>query len=325
MLELSDPLWCKLNSAHGFGEDIPFRLVALAEHWDENDARELMHGYLIHQETCYGATYAAAPYLLRMALPDNNVVQRMDIAVFLGYLVLCAFRKLEQGSPENNSLNGLALTLESWEKTRDPYRSLLTQGADQRLSERYGEIDDLEPPSEGELRKFAAIRDRFIALLPEIGSLCERTFHEHSDDEYIPRYLLSGIAATEKLIKLASLLESGEDGYFSCSECGAGIDYIIFGDRMALYSVQSQPALGSDPGNENSVLDFQDGEPKRADGFVFPYHDLEQNSTPAIDKLIALAQQAENPELEFLLRNFLGKFTCPQCEETCQVCSDIPR
>ncbi len=325
MLELSDPLWCKLNSAHGFGEDVPFRLVALAEHWDEKDARELMHDELIHQETCYGATYAAAPYLLRMALPDSNVVQRMDIAVFLGYLVLCAFRKLEQDPSENHSLNGLALTLESWEKTRDPYRSLLSHGADRRLSERYSEIDDLEPPSEGELRKFAAIRDTFIALLPEIGSLCERTFHEHSDDEYIPRYLLSGIAATEKLIKLASLLESGEDGYFVCSECGAGIDYIIFGDRMALYSVQNQPALVSDPGNEKSVLDFQDGEPKRADGFVFPYHDLEQNSTPAIDKLIALAQQAENPELEFLLRNFLGKFTCPQCEETCQVCSDIPR
>ncbi|NNJ76383.1 MAG: hypothetical protein HKP56_14645 [Anderseniella sp.] len=325
MLELSDPLWCKLNSAHGFGEDIPFRLVALAEHWDENDAKELMHGYLIHQETCYGATYAAAPYLLRMALPDNNVVQRMDIAVFLGYFVLCAFRKSEQDSSENSSLNGLALTLESWEQTRDPYRSLLMQGADQRLSEKFGEIDDLEPPSEGELRKFAAIRDGFIALLPEIGSLCERTFHEHSDDEYIPRYLLSGIAATEKLIKLASLLESGEDGYFACSACGAGIDYIVFGDRMALYSVQSQPAPVSDAGNENSVLDFQDGEPKRADGFVFPYHDLEQNSTPAIDRLIALAQQAENPELEFLLRNFLGKFTCPQCEETCQVCSDIPR
>jgi len=325
MVELSDPLWCKLNSAHGFGEDIPFRLVALAEHWDEDDARELMHDHLIHQETCYGATYAAAPYLLRMALPDNNVVQRMDIAVFLGYFVLCAFRKPEQKPSENDSLNGLALTLESWEKTRDPYRSLLSHRTDQQLSERYAEIDDLEPPSESELRKFADMRDRFIALLPEIASLCERTFHEHSDDEYIPRYLLSGIAATEKFIKLASLLESGEDGYFACSECGAGIDYIIFGDRMALYSVNSQPALVLDPGNENSVLDFQDGEPKRADGFVFPYHDLEQNSTPAIDKLIGLAQQAENPELEFLLRNFLGKFTCPQCEETCQVCPDIPR
>jgi len=325
MIELSDPLWCKLNSAHGFGEDIPFRLVALAEHWDEEDARELMHDYLIHQETCYGATYAAAPYLLRMALPDSNVVQRMDIAVFLGYFVLCAFRKSGQDPSETNSLNGLALTLESWEKTRAPYRSLRAHGADKRLSERYGEIDDLEPPSEGELRKFAAIRDRFIALLPEIGSLCERTFHEHSDDEYIPRYLLSGIAATEKLIKLAGLLESGEDGYFACSQCGAGIDYIVFGDRMALYSVKSQPAPVSDPGNENSVLDFQDGEPKRADGFVFPYHDLEQNSTPTVDKLIGLAQQAENPELEFLLRNFLGKFTCPHCEETSQVCSDIPR
>lgn len=325
MLQLSDPLWCKLNSAYGFGKDIPLRLVALAEHWDEDDARELMHGDLIHQETCYGATYATAPYLLRIAQPDNNIVQRMDIAVFLGYCALCAFRNLEQDSAANGSLNGLALTLESWEQTREPYRSLLARGADPQMSARYREIVDLEPPGEDELQKFAALRDNFIALLPEIGSLCERTFHEHLVDEYIPRYLLSGIAAAEKFTQLADLLESGEDGYFTCCACGAGFDYIMFGDRMALYIAPSRPAVVMDPGNENSVLDFQDGEPKRADGFVIPYHDLEQNSTPALDRLIVLAQQAENPELECLLRSFLGKFTCPQCDETCQVCPDIPR
>lgn len=325
MLALSDPLWCKLNTAYGFAKDIPLGIVALAEHWDEEAAGDLMHGELIHQETCYGATYAAAPYLLKIALPDNNVVQRMDIAVFLGYCVRCAFSNTEQDTAVNDSLNGLALSLESWEKTRDPYRALLELEADHRMTEQCREIVDLKPPSEGELRKFAAIRDSFITLLPEIGSLCERTFHEHLDDEYIPRYLLSGIAATENFTRLAGLLESGEDGYFTCSACGAGFDYIMFGDRTALYHAPRQPAVVIDPGSENSVLDFQDGEPKRADGFMIPYHDLEQNSTPALDRLIVLAQQAKNPELELLLRSFLGKFTCPQCEETCQVCPDIPR
>lgn len=325
MLELSDPLWCKLNSACGFGKDIPLRLHELAAQWDENDARELMYGDLIHQETCYGATYAAAPHLLQMALSDKNVRQRMDIAIFLGHCVLCAFGRVDGGFLPESGLNGLAITLDSWEQTRGSYRWMLDRGAERQMVADCREIVGLEPPNGSELQKFVAIRDEFIALLPAIRSVCELAFHEHSGDEHIPRYLLSGIAATEKLIKLASLLESGEDGYFACSECGAGIDYIIFGDRMALYSVQSQPALVSDPGNENSVLDFQDGEPKRADGFVFPYHDLEQNSTPAIDRLIALAQQAENPELEFLLRNFLGKFTCPQCGETCKVCSVVPR
>ena len=325
MLELSDPLWCKLNSAYGFAKDIPLRLHALAMQWDENDARELMYGDLMHQDTCYGATYAAVPYLLHLALPENNILQRMDIAIFLGHCVLCAFGRVADDTPPASGLKGLAVTLDSWEETRESYRWMLDRGAERQMVADCREIVDLAPPTGSELQKFEIIRDDFVAFLPDIQSLCERAFHEHSDDEYIPRYLLSGVAATEKLTELAGLLESGEDGCFSCSACGAGIDYIMFGDRMALYIGQSQPKAVSDPGTENSVLDFQDGEPKRADCMVIPYHDLEQQRSPAADKMINLAQQAENPELESLLRNFLGKFTCTQCEETCQVCSDIPR
>ncbi|MEO1161980.1 MAG: hypothetical protein AAFW74_16300, partial [Pseudomonadota bacterium] len=233
MLALSDPLWCKLNTAYGFAKDIPLGLVALAEHWDEEAAGELMHGELIHQETCYGATYAAAPYLLKLAQPDNNVVQRMDIAVFLGHLALCAFGGPGKDTRANGNLNGLALNLESWEQTRDPYRPKPGQGAGQQMSADHHDIMELEPPSDDEFRKFEDIRDSFMALLPDIGSLCERTFHEHSDDEYIPRYLLSGIAAVGKLSGLAQLLDSGEDGSFTCAACGASVDYILFGDLMA--------------------------------------------------------------------------------------------
>ncbi len=321
MLQLSDPLWCKLNTAYGFGKDIPLGLVALAEHWDEEAARDLMHGELIHQETCYGATYAAAPYLLKLAQPDSNVVQRMDIAVFLGHLVLCAFRRSGQEAPATGSLNGLALTLESWEKTRDPYRSGPGQGAGQRKSAGHCEIMDLELPSDAELRKFEDIRDSFMALLPDIGSLCERTFHEHSDDEYIPRYLLSSIAATEGLTELARLLDSGEDGSFTCAACGTGIDYILFGDFMALYFENSEGGPAHTQEADRALRDWQEGEAKRADGLVKALDDLDGQAEPPVDKLISLAQRAENPSVELLLRNFLGEFRCAECDETCQVCA----
>ncbi|MEM7634429.1 MAG: hypothetical protein AAF299_07705 [Pseudomonadota bacterium] len=321
MLALSDPLWCKLNTAYGFAKDIPLGIVALAERWDEEAAGDLMHGELIHQETCYGATYAAAPYLLKLAQPDDNVVQRMDIAVFLGHLALCAFSRPEKGARTSDSLNGLALNLECWEQTRDPYRSKPAQGAGQQMSKNHRDIMDLEPPSDDELRKFEDIRDSFLAVLPDIGSLCERTFHEHSDDEYIPRYLLSGIAAVGKRTELAQLLDSGEDGSFRCAACGTSIDFILFGDLMALYFDNSDGGPAHTQEADRAMLDWQEGEAKRADGMVKAYDDLDEHKEPSLDKLISLARQAENPSLELLLRNFLGEFRCAQCDETCQVCA----
>lgn len=323
MLELSDPLWCKLNSAYGFAKDIPLRLHALATQWDENDARELMYGDLMHEQSCYGATYAATPHLLQMALPEDNVLQRMYIAIFLGHCVLCAFGKVDDKVRPESGLNGLAITLDSWEQTRESYRWMLDRGAERQMVADCREIVDLEPPTGSELQRFEAIRDEFIALLPDIRSVCERAFHEHAGDEFIPGYLLSGVAAAERLTELAGLLESGEDGYFTCKACGVGFDYIMFGDRLALYNRTTEPEPAGGQNADRALLDWQEGEAKRADGFVIPYHDLEQKSSPPVDRLIALAQQAENPNLESLLRNFLGKFTCSQCDETCQVCSDI--
>jgi hypothetical protein len=325
MLELSDPLWCKLNSAYGFGKDIPLRLHALATQWDENDARELMYGDLIHQETCYGATYAAAPHLLQIALSDKNVRQRMDIAIFLGHCVLCAFGRVDGGLRPASGLNGLATTLESWEQTRDSYRWMLDRGAERQMVADCREIVGLEPPTGSELQKFVAIRDEFIALLPAIRSVCELAFHEHAGDEHIPGYLLSGLAATERLTELAGLLESGEDGCFTCRACSAEIDYIVIGDSMALYFQTNESEVAGVQNADRALLDWQDGAARRADSLVIAFDDQNDESTPSVDKLITLAQQAENPKLESLLRNFLGKFTCSQCGETCQVCSDIPR
>lgn len=325
MLELSDPLWCKLNSAYGFGKDIPLRLHALVTQWDENDARELMYGDLMHQEKCYGATYAAAPHLLQIALSDKNIWQRMDIAIFLGHCVLCAFGRVDDGLLPESGLNGLAITLDNWEQTRDSYRWMLDRGAERQMVADCREIVGLEPPIGGELKKFEAIRNEFIALLPAIRSVCELAFHEHTGDEHIPGYLLSGLAATERLTELAGLLESGEDGYFTCRACGAGIDYIMFGDRLALYNRTNETEQPGVQTADHALLDWQDGAANRADSLVIAYNGQGDESTPSVDKLIVLAQQAENPKLELLLRNFLGKFTCPQCGETCQVCSVVPR
>src|SRR5262245_40422612 len=84
MLELNDPLWNKL------GEHIPTMLSGLAASWDDETARSLLFDDLCHQEGYYGATYAAIPHLLRIAEPEENRRQRWEIALFVGFVALCA-------------------------------------------------------------------------------------------------------------------------------------------------------------------------------------------------------------------------------------------
>jgi len=128
MLELSDPLWNKLDDAHGV-DHIPTMLSDLAMSWDDEAAKSLLFDDLCHQETCYGATYAAIPHLLKIAEPEKNRHQRREIAFFLGFIALCARDRHWQRRPdrqlENGELQGLPETLEGWDRKLDCYRSLV--------------------------------------------------------------------------------------------------------------------------------------------------------------------------------------------------------
>jgi hypothetical protein len=74
MLELIDTLWNKLDDAHR-DEHIPTVLSSLAASWDET-ASEFLYGTFWYQGSCYGATYAVIPHLLRIAGPEENRHQR---------------------------------------------------------------------------------------------------------------------------------------------------------------------------------------------------------------------------------------------------------
>jgi len=70
MLELSDPLWKKLDAAFR-DTDIPRALWQLADAWSDEIATSLFWDTLCHQGTCYDATYAVVPHLLKIAEPDT--------------------------------------------------------------------------------------------------------------------------------------------------------------------------------------------------------------------------------------------------------------
>src|SRR5262245_13257397 len=96
MLELNDALWDKLGTMFG-NEHVPTLLSTLAASWTDETESTLLWGELWHQNTCCGATYAAVPYLLKIAEPEENRHQRLRIALFLGQVVLDAGPRPDTG------------------------------------------------------------------------------------------------------------------------------------------------------------------------------------------------------------------------------------
>ncbi len=310
MLELDDPLWDKLDSAYGV-MDVSAQIRRLSIEWLAEDADDLFYGALVHQGTCYAATYAAAPHLLALANEHAASDQRLEIALFLGKLVLSA---LGSSDAQDGALPGLPLDLKAWEATRNPARELLSLVSDRSrrdLAALHGdprvaqarEWLAVAAPDAAELGKLHHIRDEFFALIPKIRDLCVLLFVERSYDESVAQHLLSGIAACEGLVRLAALLEGGREGGFACSNCGSSAEFLIFAEKMAWYRSSRE---------DGCMLDFKDGRPSRQDGFVTPASGGESGD-PRVDRLLRLAADATSDVPAQLLRNFLGWFRCADC------------
>ena len=295
MLALTDPLWEKLDDAHG-DLDVPAVLSELADAWDDEQATGLFWDYLCHQETCYGATYAAVPHLLKIAQPDENKQQRLEIAIFLGIVVLCAFdlRSVRDVALKDAPLQGLSVTLDHWDRKLEVYRSLIASLEDgsrpishfeqSELLSRYREILARNAVDEEDLEKIKALRLEFLEALPKIAALCRRALQENLQNREVLKYLLSGVAAGEGLLDAARLIESGAEGGLRCGSCGWQYEYLLFDDRVAIYADECPPGeiYGQAAMDDRGFLDRKDGVPPRSDGFVSPLaEDVEEESDEA--------------------------------------------
>jgi len=315
MLELTDALWQKLDDAYR-NQDIPKLLSDLARTWNDEMARSLFWDSLSHQGTCYGATYAVVPHLLKLAEPAPARHQRFEIALFLGYVTLCA---LESGQAP--PLPGLPENLEEWDRKLDCYRSLVArfEDPDRRTSNyeqtellpAYKRVLAIAPVDAGDLQKIRAIRDEFLVALRSIGALCERALLERLDDKDAVRYLLSGIAAADGLSSVARLLNSGDEGFCKCSACGWFYQYMRFGDRVAVYA-DTTMAPGRSAVDDRVLQDYKARAPSNADGFVSPADPDDVNDGRAA-RLVSLANRATSPEPGLLLRHFRGRIVCGKC------------
>lgn len=326
MLELTDPLWRKLDDGTGL-RDIAGSISQLAERWDDEAARTLFWDCLCHQDTVYGATYAAVPHLLRIAEPDTNRHQRLEIALFLGYLAPNALDRtyFRSDDLEEAPLRGLPDTIDAWDQKLDVIRSSVSiledpnrHGSEYERNEllpQYRKKLAVEPFDAVDLEKVGSIRRDFIHAIPQIRALCLRAYEEHLDDESVLPYLLAGIAAADGLFDLAHFLNSGAEGCLACSSCGWTYEYITFGEKIAVYADEQPPGVTytRTPSEDRGLKDFNEGMPSRSDGIVSPMATADLFPEERANSLIALANRAHSPKPAFLLRNFLGRFVCIKC------------
>jgi hypothetical protein len=322
MLELSDPLWSKLDDAHR-DRHIPTLLAELAASWDREAAKSLLWDCLCHQETCYGATYAAIPHLVKIADPEENRYQRLEIATFLGFVALCARDHHGQGRRrqlEDAVLQGLPETLEGWDRKLHCFRDLVAalERPDRRsrfvqteLLPRYRQVLAIAPVNADDLEKILSIKAEFFSALPSIRALCELSLLENVEDKEAVRFLLSGIAAADGLLSIARLLNYGDEGLLQCTSCSQDYEFIRFGEQIAIYARDPTPSAVR-PADDKGLSDYKEGAPSRADGFVVPI--AENNVLDArTASLLSLAKRAPSPEPALLLRHFVGSFVCGKC------------
>ena len=174
VLDLSDPLWRLLDDAHR-DRDIPALLDRMARDWDAEAANGLFWDCLCHQDTCYGATYAAIPHLLRIAAAPPVPQATTDIAHFLGHVARVAF---EPGGccGDDAMPQGLPQSLEAWDKKRDAFRSL-AQYARRDLSDpAWPETLAAAVRHRAQSRDYAKMRAVLEDMMPEAVEMSDQLF-----------------------------------------------------------------------------------------------------------------------------------------------------
>lgn len=308
-LALDDPLWRKLDDAYG-SADLPEDLRQLVCDWDEEAADELLFGALIHQETCYTATYAAFPHLLELAETTTDTGVRKCLVLWLGWLAVCAFETAEPIDDGRHKalLQAFPYSADEWKKIRR-FKGVANNAS---ISQQSWETMPWSGFSDHEKAQLESLGAYFLASLPRVAALCQATYKTYNDPEALDQYLM-GFAAALGLRGVARLLDRGEEGYFDCPNCETPIAWQVFGDSIACYDQPLEAETSATSAAEQpSYLDWQDGAPTRQAGFIERRTDA-TGLTPNEAQLWATAHDRPDGHSALLLSGFLGLFACPHC------------
>ncbi len=308
MIALDDPLWRKLCDAYAT-VDIPGQLRSLEERWDDDLADHLLYAALIHQETCYSATYAAMPHILKLAETHPDPKARGECAAWLAWLCVCAADEPSSGADPAKFPPGMPANDTEWRGVLETKRI-----ARERLNgpdrDPFRGYHDLSLPSDAELEKIAQVAREFAAAHPRIAEVCANAYLASSDDGSLSTFLM-GIAAARGLLASARLLETPAEAHFSCPDCGTAYLWHRFDKRIAYYLEPDHNGNFNfqNPIEDRDFLDWQDGAPSRQDGFVVPLSNTKALSDVEQD-LWDLAVERKDSDCPFYLAHIFGSFDC---------------
>lgn len=86
MLELNDPVWSRLTTAYGNGEEAVQLLRRLVQAAEDAELRQELFELLLHQGTIYTTTLAAMPYLAEMAERTEDTENLADLYIVCGWM-----------------------------------------------------------------------------------------------------------------------------------------------------------------------------------------------------------------------------------------------
>lgn len=84
MLDLTSPVWGKLQGPYGFSDRVPALIQHIQLDYFSEEKEELYWELLYHQNTIYPCTYAAVPYLVEIALKTESPDILLEIFITCG-------------------------------------------------------------------------------------------------------------------------------------------------------------------------------------------------------------------------------------------------
>lgn len=151
--------------------------------------------------------------------------------------------------------------------------------------------------------------------MPQVANLLEQHYHDTEPNHR--HHFLCGIAAALGATRLARFFDSGDEGGFVCKACGWHHEYAVYNEKMAVYASPVAPGAYRDfVGDDAALLDYREGAPNRADGFVVPSN---QFLGLAAQRILRLVTEAEDTENTRRLSHFLGSYACTKCGEITQL------
>ncbi|MEM8787821.1 MAG: hypothetical protein AAGE76_06140 [Pseudomonadota bacterium] len=294
MIPLNDPVWRKLYTAHGY-EDVPAMLAQMRDEFDE-DTKDFLYDSLVHQETCYPATYAAVPHLLDIARTQTEARPADVIASALAWVIVCS---VEDHTDDPPFPQGLPRTPKDWARAVDWF-------------DRSGSASTRAGM---DMEAILRIGSDWYASVPQIGQLCTDRLKSGRKTDEMAAGLLMGVIAADGDADRARVLENQGDGWVGCMYCGATHHFLDFEDRRAIYpdtasGMEAVAIPTSARLQQPDMLDFKAGAPDRASTFATP---AGPDAEAGAGRAIAVAEQTQSPRMAASIRNLFGHCKCLGC------------